>query len=107
MPQVMPVRLGVVLAIVSAVSMLCLALVADDSKQLSAEEAMVHPSWFQKYRAGLAKRGGGFPMLSSFLPGCNNNDALGIFLCVLLAAVDGFIAGAVVGVLYNELPIKV
>ena len=100
MPQVMPVRLGVVLAIVSAVSMLCVALVADDAKQLK------NPGTgdVADYRKKLST---GFSMLSSFLPGCNNNDALGIFLCVLLAAVDGFVAGAVVGVLYNELPIKV
>ena len=107
MSKVMPVRLGLVLSIVAGVSALCLALVADDAKQLKAEGEMAHPTWFQKYRAGLSKRGGGFPMLQSFLPGCNNNDPLGIFLCVLLASIDGFVAGAVIGVLYNEIPVKV
>jgi hypothetical protein len=78
------VRLGVVLAIIMFVSLLFVALLSKSNY------------------GGLL-----FSVIQSAYPGCNNQTFGGILLCSTLGAVDGFLGGVFIALLYNSIPINV
>jgi hypothetical protein len=58
--------------------------------------------------AGLAKASYAsifFRMIQEVYVGCDYRTGCGLLLCALFGFVDGFIGGALVGLLYNNLPI--
>lgn len=85
MPKVLPVRLGIVLAILEVVSVLTLKFASN------------------KFNYG----GAAFKIITSVIPGCKTNDFSMNLLCVLLAAADGFLAGVLIAVLYNNITVNI
>ena len=80
--HVHPVRLGITIGLIWGLSVVLLALLAKYS----------YASLF-------------FRMVQEVYAGCDHKTCLGIFICALFGFVDGFIGGALVGLIYNWLPV--
>ena len=81
--HVYPVRLGLVLAILMFFGILVIALLT-------------------RYHYG----GMMFKLLEDSYPGCHNKTGWGIMTCAFMGAIDGFVGGALIGVLYNALDVS-
>ena len=81
--HVYPVRLGLVFAILMFIGVLVISLLT-------------------RYKYG----GMIFKLLEDTYPGCHSKTGWGILVCALVGSIDGFLGGALIGVLYNSLDIS-
>ena len=81
---IMPVRLGLTIGILWGTGVLLLAICAN-----------------HKYGSLI------FKGLQEMYIGCDNRTKCGLLVCTLMGALDGFIGGALIGLLYNALPVYV
>ena len=80
--RILPVRLGVTLGVIWSLSVLLLSVMAS-------------------YKWGSLF----FRSIEDVYLGCSNKTVRGQIWCTVLGFADGFIAGCLIGVLYNNLPI--
>lgn len=81
--HVYPVRLGLVFAILMFAGVLVITLLT-------------------RYHYG----GMMFKLLEDTYPGCHHKSGWGIMACAVMGSIDGFVGGALIGVLYNLLDVS-